>query len=190
MGFGIHYKLDGNLFNLRRLRTSKSLRDIIRDLLYIDDAAFACIKVEELQKIIDNLYDTCTRWGLATSKEKTDTTPTITIGWINTHYSWRYPIKNNRQVCVLGKHDHQWWKPGWWNPEEISQCNIHVLFIPNRVWHRSGLSLNTKLIVYHRVILAILLYGSETWATLNKHLHQLEMFHQRCLCHIMDIRWW
>jgi len=107
MGFGIHYKLDGNLFNLRRLRTSKSLRDIIRDLLYIDDAAFACIKVEELQKIIDNLYDTCTRWGLAISKEKTDTTPTITIGWINTHYSWRYPIKNNRQVCVLGKHDHQ-----------------------------------------------------------------------------------
>jgi len=68
--FGIRYKLDGNLFNLRRLRTSKSLLHIIRELLYADDATFTCNKVEELQKIIDALHDVFTRWGLAISEEK------------------------------------------------------------------------------------------------------------------------
>ena len=61
-GFRFRNKQDGNLFNLRRLRTSKSLLDIIRELLYADDATFAFNKVEELQKIIDALHDACTRW--------------------------------------------------------------------------------------------------------------------------------
>ena len=35
----------------------------------------------------------------------------------------------------------------------------------------------------------MLLYGSETWATIKSHVHRVEVFHQRCLRRILRIKW-
>ena len=47
----------------------------------------------------------------------------------------------------------------------------------------------TKLHLYQTCILAILLYGSETWTLLQEDLRKLEVFHMRFQCMILGIRW-
>ena len=51
-------------------------------------------------------------------------------------------------------------------------------------------SLATKVNVYKATVLPSLLYGSETWPTLAHHIRRLEVFHQRSLRQIMNIKWW
>ena len=58
-----------------------------------------------------------------------------------------------------------------------------------RVWNRHGLSYETKLKVYHAVVLPSLLYGSETWTVYARHLQKLQSFHMRCLRQILHVRW-
>ena len=59
-----------------------------------------------------------------------------------------------------------------------------------RCFDRNGLSLATKVNVYKATVLPSLLYGSETWPTLAHHIRRLEVFHQRSLRQIMNIKWW
>ena len=50
------------------------------------------------------------------------------------------------------------------------------------VFKDAHLSLNTKRQVYRACVLSVLLYGSECWVPLRKHLKKLNTFHHRCLC--------
>ena len=59
----------------------------------------------------------------------------------------------------------------------------------DRVWERRGLSLQTKLKVYHAVVLPSLLYASETWTVYSRHARQLNAFHMRCLRTLLHIKW-
>ena len=51
----------------------------------------------------------------------------------------------------------------------------------------SSLSLRTKRLVYHAVVLGVLLYGSETWVTKRDASRKIEVFHKRCLRSILGI---
>ena len=55
------------------------------------------------------------------------------------------------------------------------------------VFRDSNLSLATKRMVYRAVVLGVLLYGSETWATKRDTIRRLEVFHNRCLKGILGI---
>ena len=44
-----------------------------------------------------------------------------------------------------------------------------------------NLSLATKRLVYKAVVMATLLYRSETWTTKRDAVRKLEVFHNRCL---------
>ncbi len=55
------------------------------------------------------------------------------------------------------------------------------------VFRDSNLSLKTKWRVYKAVVLGVLLYGSETWATKQDSIRRLEVFHNRCLKGILGI---
>ena len=55
------------------------------------------------------------------------------------------------------------------------------------VFMDSGLSLRTKRLVYRAVVLGVLLYGSETWATKRVASRKIEVFHNRCLRNILGI---
>ena len=43
------------------------------------------------------------------------------------------------------------------------------------------LSIKTKRCVYQACVLSTLLYGSECWTPLHRHLRRLDSFHQRCI---------
>ena len=50
-----------------------------------------------------------------------------------------------------------------------------------------ALSLSTKLQFLQTIVMIALLYGVETWSLLDKQLHQLSVFHMRCLRRICGI---
>ena len=50
-----------------------------------------------------------------------------------------------------------------------------------------GLSITTKRHVYQACVLSVLLYGSECWVPLRRHLKRLNSFHHRCIHTILGI---
>ena len=50
-----------------------------------------------------------------------------------------------------------------------------------------NLTLHTKRIVYNACVLSVLLYGSECWTPLRRHIRKLNTFHQRNIRRIMGI---
>ncbi len=50
-----------------------------------------------------------------------------------------------------------------------------------------NLTLTTKKKIYQACILSVLLYGSECWIPLNKHISKLNSFHHRCTRTILGI---
>ena len=57
-----------------------------------------------------------------------------------------------------------------------------------KIW-RGKISLKTKLCIFNAVIISTLLYGSEKWATTNSEEKRLDVFDNRCLRRILEIRW-
>ena len=59
----------------------------------------------------------------------------------------------------------------------------------DRVWNQTNLSISTKIRVYSTCVLAVLLYGSETWTLTQPEWRRLDSFHTRCQRRILHIRW-
>ncbi|KAL0159397.1 hypothetical protein M9458_043122, partial [Cirrhinus mrigala] len=68
----IRYRLDGSLFNLRRLQAhTKTLDQLIRELLFADDAALLAHTERALQRITSCFTDAAQLFGLEVSLKKT-----------------------------------------------------------------------------------------------------------------------
>ena len=62
--------------------------------------------------------------------------------------------------------------------------------LESRLWSRHGIGLRTKISIYTTCVLSALLYGCETWTLYRQHqLKRLERVHQRCLRHILNVKW-
>ena len=68
----IRHKLDGKLFNIRRLKTKSATTSTLDDFLYANDARLATRTHESLQNGATVLNNTCNEWGLKFSKPKTE----------------------------------------------------------------------------------------------------------------------
>jgi len=71
----------------------------------------------------------------------------------------------------------------------ISKASSAFRRLQEKVWERRGISLNTKLKVYHAVVLTSLLYGCETWTACRWHEKLINPFHLQCLRNILHICW-
>jgi hypothetical protein len=71
-GIFIHSHTDGGLYNAQRLKaTTKVSKVLIRELLFVDDAAIVPHSVQELQILLSAFSDACSEFGLTISKRKT-----------------------------------------------------------------------------------------------------------------------
>ena len=62
---GIEYRLDGSLFNPRRLQAkTKTSSAMISALQYADDAAFPSLTADGFQRSLDVMSEACLRAGL------------------------------------------------------------------------------------------------------------------------------
>ena len=78
---GIYFRTcsDDSLFNLARLRAkTKVCKDLIRDMLFANDAALATHTQEELQSLMDCFSQACKNFGMTISLKKR-------MSWDRTH---------------------------------------------------------------------------------------------------------
>ncbi|GAB1603816.1 hypothetical protein Ahia01_000662900, partial [Argonauta hians] len=189
----IRYRLDGDLFNFRRLQAhSKTLQHAFRDLLYADDAAIVAHSESSLQLLISRFAEAAQLFGLEVSLSKTVVLHQPAPGEV--YHPPHITINGSvlrvvQQFCYLGSTITSNAKIDKELDSRLAKGNSAFGRLRGRVWNNRHLRRRTKIHVYRAVVLSNLLYGSEYWVTYRRHLKVLERFHQRCLRSILGIHW-
>ena len=71
--------------------------------------------------------------------------------------------------------------------ERITRASQDFGALRKPVFLDKNLRLSTKATIYQACVISILLYGSECWIPLRKHLRKLDSFHHRCVRLILGI---
>ena len=193
-GVKIHYRTDGDFFNLRRLKSyTKVTRAIVRDFLFADDCALAAHSEVEWPTRAGWLFRHCSKvtwahsehqenWSVETARPKHCSAPTqITMDG--------NALKNVDTFKYLGSCINS-----AANLDDEVLCHISRASqafgrLHTRVWHELGISIKTKLSVYRAVVLLSLLYGCETWTCYRRHTKKLDQFHLSCLRKVLCVSW-
>jgi len=191
---GINYRLDGSLFNIRRLQAATKVESThVFELQYADDAALPSHTASGLQQKLDSLTDCYQRAGLVVNVNKTEVlaqvsaaqtsvTPTFSIAGSN--------LNNVHQFTYLGSILTE-------DCDLISEINYRIKLLAaafgrlfQRVFLNHNLTVATKVSVYHAICLSIFLYGCESWTLYRRHVKPVEAHHIKCLQSILGVRWW
>ena len=189
----IRFRLDGSLFNLRRLQAhTKTHEKLVKDLLFADDAALVAHSEQALQRLTTCFARSAQLFGLEVSIKKTEVLyqpapqevsqpPNITIGDV--------ALKTVQQFTYLGCTISSDAKVDKELDNRLGKANRAFGRLYKRVWSNKSLRCTTKICVYKAIVLTTLLYGAETWVMYRAHNKLLERFHQRCLRTILNIHW-
>ena len=98
-GVGLNYRLDGSLFNIRRLQTKSNISsEFVFELQYADDAALPSHTADGLQRNLDRICEAYRRAGLVVNVKKTKVLPQAS----QQHISALPPfIVNNASLCTV-----------------------------------------------------------------------------------------
>ena len=170
----IRYRLDGSLFNLRRLQAhTKTCERLIMDLLFADDAALVAHTQRALQHITSCFAESAQLFGLEVSLKKTEVlhqpapqneyrAPHISIG--------ETVLKSVEQFTYLGCAISSNARIDGEIDNRLAKANSAFGRLYKRVWNNKHLRIITKISVYRAVVLTTLLYGSESWGHLPEPL--------------------
>ena len=186
---GIEYRLDGGLFNLRRLQAkTKTSSAIISALQYADDAAFPSHTADGLHRRLDVMSETYLRAGVIINTTKTEflstpspDAPTFSISGNQ--------LKNSENFTYLGSNLSF---SGDFTNQIKRRINIASSAfgrLSKRVLGNQNFTIHTKIVVYDAVVISTILYGCETWVPCQRHIRLLESFHIRRLQLIHGLRW-
>jgi len=192
-GINIRYWSDGKLFNPRRLQAVTKVKEtILRDFVFADDCALNASNEQEMQAEMDSFSTACNNFGLTISTKKTQV---MYQPAPNKQYH-ELQITVNGQILqavetftYLGSTLSRNANIDAEINNRISKASSAFGRLREKVWERRGISLNTKLKVYHAVVLTSLLYGCKTWTACRRHEKLINHFHLRCLRNILHIRW-
>ena len=193
LGIGLTYRLDGSLFNLRRLQCPrKTSEGIITELQYADDCMLVAHSPDELQEALESLSGVYRDLGLAVNTNKTEimfqwsgerplVDPIMKIGQaeLNTVTQFSYLGSILAADCTADAEINQ----------RINKASASFAQIKKRVITNHNLHIATKVAVYRAICLSVLLYASETFTLYRRHIKLLESFHMRCLKKILKLTW-
>ena len=185
----LHWRSDGSLFNLSRLRAKrKTNKSLLRDFLFADDAALAAHNEANLQSMMDKLSNACKVFSLVISVKKTvilsldGTTPAM----INLDNK---PLEQVKKFCYLGSNMTASLSLDDEISARIGKAATTFGKLNKRAWNNKMLTINMKIKIYEACVLSTLLYGAETWTIYAHQEKRLEVFHFRCLRKILGITW-
>ncbi len=192
-GIAVDFRLDGNLFNIRRLQATRKLfREHVLELQYADDCVFVAHTPEDLQTVLDVAVRAYSRMGLTVNTTKTEvvcqwstnvppTLPAFTVGneQLSVVPSFKYLGSILTEDCGIENEVQS----------RIKQASVAFGRLRRRVFHNKNLHPSTKVAVYHAVCVTTLLYSCEAWVTYSRHIRSLESFHIRCLQRILGVTW-
>ncbi|XP_063386472.1 uncharacterized protein LOC134672159 [Cydia fagiglandana] len=188
-GIHLHTRADGNLFNVKLLKSRRNREDLFLDsMLFADDAAFVAETPQELQVLLDKFAYACTLFSMSINTKKTvilaqgySFQPSISLESV--------PLEVVDKFCYLGSTVSS-------NLSLDAEVNVRIgkaatTFgrLRTRVWNNKHLTTKTKMTVYQTCVLSILLYGAETWTSYANQERRLNTFHMRCLRSILNITW-
>ena len=193
-GIAIKHRLDGNLFNTRRLQAQTKVDvDHIYELQYADDAALPSHTLQGLQRNTDIITETYRRVGLNVSVKKTEMLVQDLHRPSGVHPSL---IVNGTALSTVEQFTYL-------GSTLTANCNLSAEIqtrirlasaafgrLSRRVFYNRNLTIATKTAVYNAICISILLYGCESWTPYREHIKALESFHIKCLQGIQGIRWW
>jgi hypothetical protein len=192
-GVDLRYRMDGKLFNLRRLQAkTKVKKECARDLLFADDCALCAGSQEDMQKSVDLFAAACADFGLTISLKKTEVLHQPAPG--NPYEDGHVTINGQLlQPCekftYLGSTLSKCATLDEEIPTRISRACAAFGRLRSTVWERRGITLKTKLKVYKAAVLPSLLYAAESWTVYSRHSKALNATHMRLLRKILHIRW-
>ena len=180
-GVYIRFRTNGSVFNLRRLLSrTKTLEQLILDLLFADDCALLAHTEDALQTVVNRFAKAATAFGLTISLKKTEvlfqkppreayTPPLITIDGYQLnaveHFTYLRSVIANDATTTKDVDN------------RIAKASSSFGRLQKRVWQNHSLRLSTEIQVYRAAVLTTLLYGAETWVLYRKQVKLLERFH-------------
>ena len=182
-GIYIRFRTDGSLFNLLRLLArTKTIEELITELLFADDCALLALTEEALQHIVNRFSDAAKNFGLTISLKKTEVlyqspprVAYISIDGIKLnaveHFTYLGSVISN-DATVSKDLDNR-----------LSKASSS--FGRRRVT-RSASSQRSRCTGPSSFPQE---YSAETWVLYRKQIRLLERFHQRCLRSILGIKW-
>ncbi|XP_061737900.1 uncharacterized protein LOC133539760 [Nerophis ophidion] len=191
-GIHIQFRLDGSLFNIRRLQAfTKITKQQILELQYADNCALLAHTPDSLQRALNVVSSTYSALGLKVNISKTQI-----IAQHSIHQS-EVPVFNidGQQLTIV---QHFTYLGSVLSPTCNIDNDIQVRVglasaafgrLKTRVFLNRNLTVSTKAAVYRAVCLSTLLYGSEPWTPYQRHVRILERYHIRCLQRILGLTW-
>ena len=196
-GVYIRTRSDGDLFNLSRLKAFTKVRtELIRDLLYADDAAMMAHSLEAIQEITSRFSEISKAFGLQINIHKTElfyqpspnnrnrennAQPIVTIDGevLNKVHKFKYLgsyVSDDNKVDTKISH-------------RIQMASAAHGKLKKRLWDSHDISFTTKLAVFRAVILPALLYSMETMTLYRRHFNKLTNFQLRHLRQMLKLQW-
>ena len=188
LGVKIAYKIDGQLMHSR----NPDAEELMWILLYADDISLVCDDIESLRAAVTLMDATFVQWGLTISTKKTKV---LVVGKDAAEQSPHAVITIRGKVLdVVSQFNYlgSMFTPDGMLVTEIahrvaSASSAFARLHQAKIWSSKAMSLPTKLQFLQTIVMTVLLYSGETWSLLDKHLHQLSVFHMRCLRRICGI---
>ena len=193
-GIELKFRLDGDVFNLKRLYAKTKIQTMsLLELLFADDAAVCANSAEDLQIILQVFYDVFAEFGLEMALKKTQVLvqrsksqqdlaiPPIAVDGkqLQIVNSFKYlgstltdNASNNKEICLRN---------------QKAVASFSKLY--QRVWKKKHLSLKTKAQVYRTIVFPNLTYGCETWTWTRSQMSLLEGTQYRFLRTIAGKTW-
>lgn len=174
---GVQYKFrtDSNLFNRRTLKaTTKVETNSVLDLMFADDCAIITKCPTKLQETLNIITEEFGKYGLKLNEKKTEVMfincqpPTIPISINSTDLTITKSFKYLGSIINS-------------NGNIDSEVNNRINAASNtfrglylRVWKPHNISLQTKIRIYETTVLSTLLYSSECWTILERHIKKIK----------------
>ena len=111
----IRYRLDGSLFDLRRLTAkTRSLQTLLQGVFFADDCALVAHTEQDLQRMLDLFFEASKLFGLTISLGKTGVLyqPAPYSHHLPHHHHWRQTTCQRRTFQIYGEHHILWWLLG------------------------------------------------------------------------------
>ena len=71
----------------------------------------------------------------------------------------------------------------------IAKAASAMCRLSTSLFHKHGISIRTKINTYHALVVSVLLYGSEAWATTLADRRRLDVFDMRCQRRLLRVFW-
>ena len=188
----IHSRQSADLFNVAHFKAkTKTIRMLMRVLLFADDSSLVAHSAEEMQKIVDAFSNASKKFGLKINIKKTEVLyqPNSTRTREQDIMVDGNKLNSVLEFTYLGSTISS---DGCIDDEiQRRMAKVSASFgrLRQRLWNNHHVSMRVKGKMYRAIVLSTLLYGAEAWILCKRQVKKLHAFMMRHLRSIMRITW-